>query len=278
MQKALVLLLKVVPLEVIYLFTAFIVPFYMVFNHRGYLATYHFFRRRMGRSVMGSVWHVYLNHLAFAQVVVDRFAIYAGRRFKVSAVGNEHFLQLSEEEGGFMMLSSHVGCFEMAGYTLQSERKTLYALVFAGETGVISQGRQQRFDHRKVVTVPVREDLSHVFTINDALDRGQVVTMPADRMLGSQKSVSCTFLGAEARFPMGPFATAVQKGVPVLAVTVVKVGLRHYSAHVTPLQVDPSASRAEQIRSLAQGYAHALEENVARHPHQWYNYFEFWTN
>lgn len=278
MQRALVLLFKVVPLEVIYVLMAFVVPFYMVVNRKGFLAIYRFFRQRLGKNAFASVFHVYGNHFAFGQVVLDRFAAYAGRRFKVTAVGNEHFLDLASQPGGFMMLSSHVGCFEMAGYTLLSETKQLYALVYGGESEVVAQGRQHRFQDHCVVTVPVSQDLSHLFLLNKALDEGQVVTMPADRIYGSSKCLECHFFGAQAKFPMGPFATAVQKQVPVLAVTVTKEGRRHYVAHVALLETDSGAAPRQQMQALAQAYASALEEEVRKHPHQWYNFYQFWND
>ena len=276
MQRTLVWLFKVTPLVAIYCLMALVVPFYMLLNHKEYLAIYHFFRRRMGKGALASVWHVYLNHFAFGQVVLDRFASFAGRTFKVTVTGNEHFLRLCDEPGGVLMLSSHVGCFEMSGYSLHTDKKLLYALVYAGESEVVNQGRANRFAHCGVVTVPVRGDLSHLFVLNNALDEGQVVTMPADRILGSSKSVRCRFMGAEAAFPMGPFATAVQKEVPVLAVMVVKVGLRHYEAHVTPLETDAAVGRRDRAKALAQRYAEVLEDEVRQHPHQWYNFFEYW--
>ena len=98
MQKALIVLFKVVPLEVIYAIMALVVPFYMLFNHKGYIAIYHFFRLRLGKKPLSAFWHVYRNHYAFGQVVLDRFATYAGRRFKLEIDGNEHFMRLFEGE------------------------------------------------------------------------------------------------------------------------------------------------------------------------------------
>ncbi len=276
MQRALVWLFKVVPMVLIYFLMALVVPFYMLINHKGYLAIYHFFRLRMKKGVLASVGHVYLNHFSFGQVVLDRFASFAGRKFKVSVIGNEHFLRLCDRPDGLMMLSSHVGCFEIAGYTLRSEKKKLYALVYAGESEVVAEGRLACFRNHRVVMVPVKEDMSHLFVLNNALDEGQVVTMPADRIHGSSKSIQCSFMGGKSAFPMGPFATAVQKDVPALAVTVVKVGLRHYEAHVTPIEVDTTIGRRDRIKVLAQRYAKVLENEVRQYPHQWYNYYEFW--
>ena len=275
MQRALIVLFKVVPLEVMYGLMALVVPFYMVFNRKGYKAMYNFFCRRVGKGPLAAVWHVYLNHFAFGQVVLDRFASYAGHRFKITVEGNEHFLRLTEQEGGFLMLSSHVGNYEQAGYMLRSDRKQFHALIYAGESKVVMNGRRGRFADKQINMIPVLPDMSHLFRINQLLDEGQIVSMPADRCFGSAKSVTCDFLGAPARFPLGPFATAVQKEVPALAVAVMKEGVRKYKAYVIPLHVG-EGNRRERMERMARKFAAALEGIVRRYPHQWYNYYEFW--
>lgn len=276
MQKALIVLFKVVPLEVIYAVMALVVPFYMLFNHKGYLAMYHFFRQRLGKRWLGAVGHVYLNHFRFGQVVLDRFATYAGVRFRLTIDGNEHYLRLNEGEKGFMMLSSHVGNYEQAGYVLKSDRKSFNALVYPGESATVMNGRQRQFVDSNIHMIAVQADMSHLFLLNSILDEGNIVSMPADRCFGSAKSVGCRFFGAEAQFPLGPFATAVQKEVPALAVMVMKEGTRRYRAFVRPLECDTTLPRRQQMAALAQSFATTLEEIVRRYPHQWYNYYEFW--
>lgn len=278
MQRALVTMFKVIPLEVMYAIMALVVPFYMLFNHKGYLAIYHFFRRRMGCSPVASFLHVYRNHFAFGQVVLDRFAAFAGCRFKLTVEGNEHYLYLADQPGGFMMLSSHVGTYEQAGYVLRSEKKQFYALIFEGESEVVKKGRVNKFADKQIHMIPVRNDMSHIFEINRCLDEGNIVSMPADRHHGSGKSVTCRFFDADAKFPLGPFATAVQKEVPVLSVIVMKEGVRRFRTFVVPLQVDTTLPRRQQMQQLAQEYASNLEATVRRYPHQWYNYYEFWND
>lgn len=276
MQKALIVLFKVVPIEVIYAVMALVVPFYMLFNHKGYLAIYHFFRQRLNKSPMSAFWHVYRNHFAFGQVVLDRFATYAGVRFKLTIDGNENYLRLNEGEKGFMMLSSHVGNYEQAGYVLKSDRKSFNALVYAGESATVMNGRNRQFADSNIHMIPVQADMSHLFIINKTLDEGNIVSMPSDRCFGSAKSVGCLFFGATAQFPLGPFATAVQKEVPALTVMVMKDGIRSYKAYVRPIEADRTLPNRKQMAALAQSFATTLEEIVRQYPHQWYNYYEFW--
>ena len=278
MQRALIAILRFVPVEIIYLFMSLTIPFYIIFRPSATRAIYHFFRCRIGYSRLAAAYHTILNHLAFGQVVVDRFASFAGQRFRLTLDGYDHFLNLSHQPSGFMILSAHVGNFEMAGYGLHSDDKEFYAISFAGESNVINQGRTSRLSSNRIHLLPVSNDLSHIFAINNALDNGDIVSMPADRNNGSGKQIACRFFNAEAAFPLGPFATAIKKDARCLVINVVKRGLRHYHIYVTPIHApNPALPQSERIAILAQEYADALESVVRRHPNQWYNYYEFWN-
>ncbi len=84
-------------------------------------------------------------------------------------------------------------------------------------------------------------------------------------------------MGALAHIPVGPFQTAVMRGCDVLCVNVMKSGMRAYTIYVTPLDYDRTLPKRQQIDTLAQGYAKELERRLRQYPHQWYNYYNFWT-
>lgn len=276
MQRSLIAMFRVMPLGLLYGVMALVVPFYMLFNRKGYQAMFQFFRKRFGYGRLKSFWNVYKNHFRFGQVILDRFGAYAGKKFRFEVEGQEYFDALEACPAGFVQLSSHVGNYEMAGYTLVSKTKRFNALVFAGETETVMENRQRILSEHNINMIPVSEDLSHLFALNAALDNGDIVSMPADRVFGSQKNVECDFLGAKAKFPLGAFAMAVQKEVQVLAVFVMKESVKQYRVIVRKVECDASASRREQMAQLAQSFATHIEEVIKRFPTQWFNYFDFW--
>ena len=276
MQRSLIAMFRVLPLWLLYDVMALVVPFYMIFNRKGYQAIYRFFRDRMGYGPLKSFGNVYLNHFHFGQVILDRFGAYAGKKYQFECEGLELMEHLESLPEGFLMLSSHVGCYEMVGYSLKPKTKKMNALVYAGETATVMENRQRVFRQHNVQMVPVKDDLSHLFALNAAIDNGDIVSMPADRFFGSQKSVECQFFGAKANFPLGGFALAVQKEVSVLAIFVMKEGLKKYRVCLHKLVCDRQASKREQMAQLAQSFAECLETVVRSYPTQWFNYFDFW--
>jgi predicted LPLAT superfamily acyltransferase len=284
MQRTLVVWLRHVDVRWLYAVMACVIPFYMLFDHKAFRASYDFFRRRFGESPLRAFGHVYRSQYNLGRVVLDRFAAYAGRRFHLEIENFELFQTLAQQPGGMMLLSAHVGNYEMAGYTLRTEGKRFNALIFAGESQAVMEGRTQAFEATNIRMVPVAADMSHIFTLSNALSDGEIVSMPGDRIFGSQKAVTCDFLGAKAQFPLGPFALAVQRDVPVLTVFVMKESTWQYRILIHRLEpaardtstLAPGAARKAKMEALARSYAAQLEAVVRRYPTQWYNYYDFW--
>lgn len=278
MHTGLVGMLRWVDVRVIYVVAAlFVVPVVLCAG-RSRKTTYRYLRRRIGMGRARAAWMTYVNHCLFAQVVIDRFAMYAGKRFRLQTVGYEHFLRAAAAEKGFVQLSAHVGNYEVAGYTIVAETKAMHALVFAGEKATVMAGRDKLFARTNIRMIAVREDMSHLFEINNALAEGEIVSMPADRFVASQKSLTTDFLGAKAEFPQGPFALPTARGMEVLAVNVVKTSTTGYTAYVTPLDYDRTQPRRRQTEQLMQAYVRELERVVRLYPTQWYNYYDFWDD
>lgn len=277
MQRTLIKWLRHAPLELPYFCMAWMVPFYMLFNHKGYLAIYHYFRERHGYGRLKAFGHVYLNHFRFGQIIIDRFAMFAGKRFKLEVEGQDLFDELDNEEDGFLVISSHVGNYELAGYTLVPKRKTFNALVFAGESEQVMRGRQMMFAGKHINMILMKEDMAHVFEINSVLADGNIVSIPGDRIFGSPKHVTIDFMGGKANFPLGPFAIAARRDIKALAVFVMKTGTHTYEAKVVRPQIAKDTPKEEKPKALASSFAKELEAIVRKYPEQWFNFFEFWN-
>lgn len=290
MHRTLVRMMKVLNLRLVYLAVGlFVVPFYMLFGHRGYIAQYRYFRRRHVDGVLKAFGHVYLNHYRFGQIIIDRFAAYAGRTFHIECEGNDLFRQLADGSDGLVILSAHVGNYEMAGYTFKP-RKRYNALVFSGEAQTVMENRNRILSENNIRMIPVSGDLSHVYLMNEALAGGEIVSIPADRVFGSPRYVECRLLGATVHLPLGPFALALQRQVPAVTMFVMKESAYSYTAYVSRVQPDEHelqalkmqgggrVTRQQQATLLANAFARELEAVLRRYPEQWFNYFDFWQD
>lgn len=281
MHRSLIKMLRVIPLPVMYVFVSLcVVPVYMVVRRSAVVVQWHFFRRRMGWGRGRSAWGVVANHCLFAQAVLDRFYLFSGGRFDVVTDHYDLYQHLAQQPDGFVVMSAHVGCYEVAGSTFRAGAKRFNAVVYGGEGQAIQENRRRMLEANNIHLIPIRSDMGHVFAIGEALQKGEVVSIAGDRVFGSPRTVECQFFGASACFPMGPFALAVQRALPVLMVTVMKEGRRRYHVNIVRIDegIDTSLPIKKKAALLAQRYATQLETEVRQHPTQWYNYFEFWNS
>ena len=277
MHKWLIRMLRYSDVRLWYAFVAVcVVPVCLLVNPAQKII-YRYFRKRWHYSKVRAALATYRNFYLFAQVVIDKFAMYAGKHFNIEIVGNEHFLALASREDGFVQLSAHVGNYEIAGYSLVAEKKRFNALVFGGEKASVMKNRNKMFANTNINMIGIDADMSHLYEINSALANGEIVSMPGDRIFGSEKSIETDLLGATAHLPAGPFRVATMRGLDCLAVNVMKTGAKSYCIYVSPLIYNKQAPRPEQVRGLADSYARELERIITMYPEQWYNYFEFWN-
>lgn len=279
MLRALKNALKICPVRLLYLFAyLFIVPGAIAFKGKYRGALWRFYRNDFRFGRFRSCRILWRNHCAFARVVIDRFAAFAGKKFELQVDGYEHYARLVAMPGSFMQLSCHIGHYEMAGYTLDAKQKPINAVLFAGEKEEVMRNRLKLFSGNSIRMIAMKPDMSHLFEINNAISREEIISMDADRIFGSQKYYTVPFLNSTAKIPQGAFKLAALHNLPVLFIAVVSPKPRHYLTTVTPLTADGNLPTGAKAEAIARDYARNLELTAKRYPEQWFNFFDFTGN
>ena len=276
-QRAMKIIFSIVSVRVGYFILLFVVPFYMLFARSRYLAIYRYFRLQHGCPAMNSFFKTYRNHFLFGQMMLDRFAVYAGQRnFKLDNPDNDIFLEMVNAPHGCIIAGAHVGNPELCGYLLSQNTKRINGLIFGGEAKEVQKNRSIILGDNNVRLIPVLDDMSHIFLINEALTEGEMISLPCDRSFGSGKTVECDFLNGKADFPVGAFVMALQFNVPVIALFVLKISTKTYRAHIARVPVPLEGNKREQINEMSRSFAKILEGIVKQYPEQWFNFYSFW--
>ncbi len=304
MQRFLIVWLRRLSLRSLYAAMACVIPWYVLLSGRGRRAVWRYFRRRQGFGTMRSLRMTFLNFYRFGQVILDRFAAYAGQKFRFELDGFGELDKCLEQGSGIVWLGAHVGNFEISGYSLSVRGRRINSLVFDGETETVTENRAKAFEGNNIRMIPVKADLSHIYLMNSALADGEIVTVHGDRLFGSSKSFVHDFFGAPAKFPKGPFVLAASREVPVFSVFVMRRGYKSYV--VCPRRIDTVSGQsekasaavsetiavekpatgttavaettAERASRLLDAYVAELERVVRKYPEQWFNYYEFWED
>lgn len=124
--------------------------------------------------------------------------------------------------------------------------------------------------------IVVKDDISHIYAINEAFKNNELVCMHADRFVEGNKSIVGNFLGEDALFPMGPFVLAATFKVPVSYVFAFKETKSHYHLFASDLRLYSGSSKSEVTRVVLQDFINETESKVKQYPEQWFNYYNFW--
>ena len=276
MQRALVGIIRHVDIRIIYGLMHLWLVWYVIVRPIPRKGIYRFHRHR-GRNRFQSAIDVYRSFYEFGKVILDRFAVYAGCEYAVEVENSELYYGRVKSEEGFIMLFSHLGNTEMAGYFLSTPEKKMHILAYGGESPVVTENRAKVLARNNIEMILVQnDDISHVYRINEVLQQGDVLAMGADRRM-EDSCIACPFMGADALFPKGAFQISVSMGKPVLLFFVIKEDARKYKVYCRQLEVEHHLSKKDQVQALANEYAKQLEEMTIRYPYQWFNMYDFWS-
>ena len=213
------------------------------------------------------------NFFYFGQTLVDRFAFLIGKgdKFTYTFNNEQYLLDIKENGKGGILLSGHVGNWETAGNLLKSRvTPTINVLMLDKEVEKIKHFLETTTGGSRFNIIAIKDDLSHVIKVHQALKRNEFIAIHADRYMEGAKFIELDFLGKKAKFPLGPFMIASKFKVPVTFVFAVKENKYHYLLSSTnPITENLSPEE------IAKKFVEELEKKVTLHPEQWFNYFNF---
>lgn len=277
MYKTLIMMLRTINIKVLYAFMSIcVIPITMVFSSGARLA-FQYYRQRRKYGWWQSLRATYLNHCLFGQTVIDKFAMYAGHKFHITYHGLDEYKKLLSSPDAFIQLSAHIGCSEILGYSLHVD-KPCNVLVYGGEKASLMSYRKASFGDMNIRMIPVGTETSHSDEIVEALDRGEILSVFADRLLNINKVVISSLHGSQVNLAKGPFSLATTRGIDVIMTSAMKEKDGLYSAYFTPLLYDKTLPKSEQRQQLADAYTAEIERLLEMYPMQWFNYSDLWVS
>ena len=260
-----------------YCLLVFVAAYYYLFSWKSSRVIWYYFRKRLKFSFSKALIKLYSNYFWFGQAIIDRIVMMAGikNRFTFNFDGEEHLHQMVAKGKGGLLLSAHIGNWEIAGHLLKRLNTKINIVMFDGEHEQLKQYLENTTGHRSAHIIVIKDNLSHIYEIMEALNKNELVCMHSDRFLPGNKTLETAFLGKPAKFPQGPFALASRLDVPVSFVFALKESLYHYHFFATEAIEYKSAGHSSPEYVLTP-FVEAMTEKVRRYPSQWYNYYDFW--
>jgi predicted LPLAT superfamily acyltransferase len=221
----------------------------------------------------------YRHLLSFSRTLVDRalFVTRGKSLFQYQETGIEHIRSAAAAGRGAILLTAHLGNWEVAAGLLGEAGKKLAIVAYRGDHEKVARYMERAQGPRPRV-IEVGSDMLASLEMLRALREGTVLALQGDRPL-DRHVVRVPFLGREAPFPVGPFLLAALSGSPLIATFSMQVGPAAYRFYAEPplqLSFSPGSSRESQLQGWVENYVQQLEKAARENPYQWFNFYDFW--
>jgi lauroyl/myristoyl acyltransferase len=203
------------------------------------------------------------------------------RKFQMAADGMEHWQGLLASGRGFIVVTAHIGNWEMGSMVSAADDERRRVHVVREAEG---DPRAQRFISDLIRRAARGNYITHFaedpqlgMVLLDALRQGDIVALQGDRPRTGGRTVEADLFGETFPLPVGPAALARAAEVPILPVFVFREGrLRYRAAIRPPIQVARTANRQADLEEAVLQLAAELQWAIAHRPHQWFCFRKLW--
>lgn len=229
--------------------------------------------RRVADRMIDTHFDAWLDFLRYA----------SGPPEKVLAVledveGYNHLRDGLDRGKGVLLLTAHMGNWEMGGLLLATVRLSVIVVLVPDIFPGVERARRRLHDDRGVGEIRVDSSFVPTLSILRALSANEIVAMQGDRDFDNS-GIAIPFFGREAYFPRGPLRVAMATGATVLPSFVLRTESGNYRAVIgAPLDVETGPDRDAALRRNLERYVAILEERVRAAPEQWYCFYPFWDD
>lgn len=225
------------------------------------------------------VWRTFWN---FAWCLTERYeGLVVQRRVQCDADSVEEWRGLLDESDGFVLVTAHVGHWEMGSMIAGSRRRRPVNVVREEELDPASQDFFQKLyqglgeDLLKVHFA--RDDPSFGIRLLQALRRGEIVALQGDRPRATSRSFPAELFGRPTELPPGPVTLARTSGAVILPIFAFRTGrLRTRVIFRPPIRVERSDDRQADVAAGLARIAAEVEWAVRQAPFQWFCFRQLW--
>ncbi len=184
----------------------------------------------------------------------------------------------AREDGGrgFLLVSAHVGNWEMGAVALRSHGLVPAVLGQPELDPDVQRMRRTIREQLGVESIDVGSSMTTALRVRSAVERGAVVALVADRAY-EDDHVMVRFFGRPTRFLRSPALLARFCDCPILPGVFVRNPDGSYrSLWGGLLRADSTADPDDDARRLMGEVADFVEHAVRETPTQWYNFYRYW--
>ncbi len=190
--------------------------------------------------------------------------------------GYEHLKEALERGKGAILLTCHMGNWELGGVILSKLGHTVNVVYFPDASTHLEEERKT-FRRTKGVNQIVLENSNFSpIKMLKALQRNELVALQGDKLF-YDKGIEVPFFGAPAKFPRGPVLLAMTADAPILPSFIVFNKDHSYHTIIDkPIYMKKTKDREKDLLFNLNNVAAVLEKYIKKYHTQWYCFSPFW--
>jgi predicted LPLAT superfamily acyltransferase len=260
----------------------FVSLYYLIVDWPLVAASLAYTRRRFPEhGAIRQFFNVYLLFVSQGKSLIDRYAVASGYQgMAIDILGYEALQRLTEQGKGFILLTAHVGNWQVAMTVLNRFGKTVYLMMRPEDNNAVKKALNIDNEEENVKIISTDDSLNGVIEAMKAIKKGNIVSIMGDRTYGFS-SAEALFLGENVHFPYGAFSLASAVQCPVVVFLSAKVGVNKYIvdvSHIIPAPAGVRGKKDEEIKVALQDFADVLEEYAMAYPMQWFAFRDVWKS
>ncbi len=256
--------------------------YYVSFSPRIRRKAGHYLKRRFpGAGTFRRFLACYRMVFSLGTVLVDRAAagILGPGTLSGTFLGEEVLREIVGEGKGFILMMSHVGCWQVAVSGLGAMTVPIHMLMHADAGDIDRHYFEHAGEAMPYRVIDPGGYLGGALEMMAVLKRGECLSVMGDRVLGSPRNVVVTeFLGKGAAFPVSAYKVASSTGAPIVVVHSVRTGFSRYELTVAEVIRVPRGlgRKVAHYRPHVEQYVRSLEDYCEKQPYQFFNFFDMW--
>jgi KDO2-lipid IV(A) lauroyltransferase len=225
-------------------------------------------RRRDAVRVFTTFGATIADYVAVGNMTVDEAA-----QWCVESIGSEHLEEASRGGKGAILATGHYGFFEFGALLLTKMNYPVTVVTLSEHTPELTAWRANFRRRWGAGTIEIGPDAFSSLRVVQALNKGGFAAMLADRPMGGP-TVPVTLPNGRIAFSASPALLAWLADCPVIPATISRRPDGFYrlvsKPCIWPRRFD--GDRAACVEAATREIAASLFEEIAREPHQWYQF------
>jgi len=217
----------------------------------------------------------------YAYYLIDLFRYEEGDEHALedilsNATGYEHLQAALKGGKGAILLTAHLGNWEMGGIVLSKLGHPVNIVYFPDGSERIEKNRTRQRLMRGVKEIRLEPGNISPLSMMRALQAGELVAIQGDKLY-HDKGAMVKFFDAPAYFPRGPVMLAMLAESPILPSFIVIDKKGKYNIIVeAPIYMDKTGDRERDIEANLGKVVPVLQKYIGQYYDQWYIMTKFW--